>query len=48
MERAIETAGYLRNSKGDDAAAAKVLDVALARYREACPVARARALATRH
>lgn len=47
LERAIETAGYLRDSKGSDAMAAKVLDVALARYQDATPAERARALAAR-
>jgi hypothetical protein len=47
LRRAIETAGILRDSKGSDAMAAKVLDVALARYQDATPAERARALAAR-
>jgi hypothetical protein len=47
MAKAIETAATFRDSKGDDEAAAKVLDVALARYADATPVERARALAAR-
>jgi catechol 2,3-dioxygenase-like lactoylglutathione lyase family enzyme len=44
---ALETAANLRDMQWDDAAAAKVLDVALARQQAAAPVERARALAAR-
>jgi hypothetical protein len=47
LAKAIETAATLRDSHGDDKAAAKVLDVALARNDPATPVDRARALAAR-
>jgi hypothetical protein len=47
LAKAIESATTLRDSHGDDAAAAKVLDVALARNEPATPVDRARALAAR-
>jgi hypothetical protein len=47
LARAVETAATLRDSHGDDLAAAKVLDVALARDEPATPVDRARALAAR-
>jgi hypothetical protein len=47
LAKAIETAATLRDSSGDDAKAAKVLDVALARYDPAPAVDRARALAAR-
>jgi hypothetical protein len=47
LAKAVETAATLRDSHGDDAAAAKVLDVALARDEPATPVDRARALAAR-
>jgi catechol 2,3-dioxygenase-like lactoylglutathione lyase family enzyme len=47
LPKALATASRLRDSKNDDAAAAKVLDVALARYLDAPPLDRARALATR-
>jgi catechol 2,3-dioxygenase-like lactoylglutathione lyase family enzyme len=47
MARALATAAVLRDSKGDDAAAAKVLDAALRRKEPATPVERARALAAR-
>jgi hypothetical protein len=44
---AIETAATFRDSSGDDESAAKVLDVALARYADAPAAERARALAAR-
>jgi catechol 2,3-dioxygenase-like lactoylglutathione lyase family enzyme len=47
LPKALATATRLRDSKNDDAAAAKVLDVALARYPDAPPLDRARALAAR-
>jgi catechol 2,3-dioxygenase-like lactoylglutathione lyase family enzyme len=47
LAKAVEAAAYLRDSKGDDKAAAKVLDVALGRYKDAAPLDRARALAAR-
>src|SRR5262249_6874087 len=47
LEKAIETAERLRDFKTDDAAAAKVLDVGLAKFPDAKPVDRARALAAR-
>lgn len=47
LPKALATATRLRDSKNDDAAAAKVLDVALARYQDAPPLDRARALAAR-
>jgi len=47
LVRAIDMAARLRDFKGDDAAAAKVLDVALARNEPVAPVDRARALAAR-
>jgi catechol 2,3-dioxygenase-like lactoylglutathione lyase family enzyme len=47
LAKAIETATVLRDFKEDDAAAAKVLDVALAKDVSADPVDRARALAAR-
>jgi hypothetical protein len=47
LAKAIETAAVLRDIKEDDAAAAKVLDVALAKDVSAAPVDRARALAAR-
>ncbi|MSR60776.1 MAG: hypothetical protein EXS05_24575 [Planctomycetaceae bacterium] len=47
LAKAIDTAATLRDSKGDDAAAANVLDVAVARNEPATPVDRARALAAR-
>lgn len=47
LAKAVETAEILRDSKGDDVAAAKVLDVALARNEIVTPVDRARALAAR-
>jgi len=47
LARAIENAAILRDRKEDDKAAAKVLDVALARYAAAPAIDRARALAAR-
>lgn len=47
LAKAIETAARLRDESGDDTAAAKVLDVALARHPGGPPVDRARALAAR-
>jgi hypothetical protein len=47
LARAIEMAANLRDMQYDDAAAAKVLDVALAKDEPASPVDRARALAAR-
>jgi hypothetical protein len=47
LAKAIETAAVLRDFKEDDAAAAKVLDVALAKDVAADPVDHARALAAR-
>ncbi|SIN87895.1 hypothetical protein SAMN05444166_1407 [Singulisphaera sp. GP187] len=47
MERALETATNFRDMRGMDAAAAKVLDLALAKNPEAAPVERARVLAAR-
>ena len=47
LPKALATATRLRDSKNDDASAAKVLDVALARYPDARPLDRARALAAR-
>ncbi|WP_224248256.1 VOC family protein [Hyalangium gracile] len=47
MERALEMAARLRDNKMDDAAAAKVLDLALARNEAASPFEQARALAAR-
>lgn len=47
LAKALATATRLRDSKNDDASAAKVLDVALARYQDAPPLDRARALAAR-
>lgn len=47
LGRAIASAARLRDFKGDDAAAAKVLDVAFARNEPASPTERARALAAR-
>lgn len=47
LAKAIETAAKLRDESGDDESAAKVLDVALARYPDAPPLDRARALAAR-
>lgn len=47
LPKALVTATRLRDSKNDDASAAKVLDVALARYPDAPPLDRARALAAR-
>jgi hypothetical protein len=47
LARAIENAAILRDMKEDDKAAAKVLDVALARYPSAPAIDRARALAAR-
>ncbi|MFP2906278.1 hypothetical protein ACLESD_14670 [Pyxidicoccus sp. 3LFB2] len=47
MAKALATAARLRDFKTDDAAAAKVLDVALARDEPCAPVERARALAAR-
>src|SRR5262249_48030664 len=44
---ALDTATRLRDFKGDDAGAAKVLEVALARKAPAPPAERARALAAR-
>ncbi|WP_164018053.1 hypothetical protein [Pyxidicoccus trucidator] len=47
MAKALAAAARLRDFKTDDAAAAKVLDAALARKEPAAPVERARALAAR-
>ena len=47
LERALENAANLRDMQYDDAAAAKVLDVALKRNADAAAVDRARALAAR-
>lgn len=47
LPKAIATATRLRDSKNDDASAAKVLDVALGRHPDAAPLERARALAAR-
>lgn len=47
LQKALAAAARLRDFKTDDVAAAKVLDVALARNEPAAPVDRARALAAR-
>ena len=47
LAKAVDTAAKLRDQKGDDVAAAKVLEVALARNDPAASVGRARALAAR-
>jgi hypothetical protein len=47
LAKAVETAARLRDESGDDESAAKVLDVAIARYADAPPLDRARALAAR-
>ncbi|WP_437475862.1 hypothetical protein WME75_24705 [Sorangium sp. So ce1014] len=47
LDRALRTAARLRDFKNDDDAAAKVLDVALARKEADAPLERARALAAR-
>jgi hypothetical protein len=47
LAKAVDTAAKLRDESGDDESAAKVLDVALARYQDAPPLDRARALAAR-
>jgi hypothetical protein len=47
LMKAVATAAKLRDESGDDESAAKVLDVALARYADAPPLDRARALAAR-
>jgi hypothetical protein len=47
LPKALETAAKLQDESGDDESAAKVLDVALARYGDAPPLDRARALAAR-
>jgi catechol 2,3-dioxygenase-like lactoylglutathione lyase family enzyme len=47
LERALETAANFRDLRGMDEAAAKVLDLALAKHPTAAPVERARALAAR-
>ncbi|AUX33900.1 MULTISPECIES: hypothetical protein [Sorangium] len=47
LGRALRAAARLRDFKNDDAAAAKVLDVALARKEADAPLERARALAAR-
>jgi catechol 2,3-dioxygenase-like lactoylglutathione lyase family enzyme len=47
LAKALDTAAKLRDESGDDESAAKVLDVALGRYREAVALDRARALAAR-
>lgn len=47
LQRAIHVADRLRDFKGDDVAAAKTLDAALARQHEEAPRDRARALAAR-
>ncbi|XYH92936.1 hypothetical protein ACMHYB_34405 [Sorangium sp. So ce1128] len=47
LGKALRAAARLRDFKNDDAAAAKVLDVALARKEPAAPLERARALAAR-
>ncbi|MFY0562678.1 hypothetical protein ACN28E_02445 [Archangium lansingense] len=47
LGKALRAAARLRDFKGDDLAAAKVLDVALARDEPGLPIERARALAAR-
>src|SRR5262245_37918396 len=47
LAKATDTAARLRDSRGDDVAAARVLDVALARKDPVPPAERARALAAR-
>ncbi|MGK3993020.1 hypothetical protein [Sorangium sp. So ce1024] len=47
LGKALRTAARLRDFRNDDAAAAKVLDLALARDAPAAPLERARALAAR-
>ena len=47
LGKALRAAARLRDFKGDDLAAAKVLDVALARAEQGLPIERARALAAR-
>ncbi len=47
LGKALRAAARLRDFKGDDLAAAKVLDVALARDESGLPIERARALAAR-
>jgi len=47
LAQALENAVFLRDTYANDRSAAKVLDVALARYESADPVDRARALAAR-
>lgn len=47
LSQALENAVFLRDTYANDKSAAKVLDVALARYEMADPVDRARALAAR-
>jgi hypothetical protein len=47
LQRAIRTADRLRDFKGDDAAAARVRDIALARQNQETSLDRARALADR-
>lgn len=47
LERALNTAARLRDFKNDDAAAARVLDNALARHPDAAPAERARVLVAR-
>lgn len=47
LQKALNVAVRLRDFKNDDAAAAKTLDNALARYPDAAPADRARALAAR-
>jgi hypothetical protein len=47
LAKAIDTAAKFRDESGDDESAAKVLDVALDRYRDAPALDRARALAAR-
>ncbi|WNG54697.1 hypothetical protein F0U59_07835 [Archangium gephyra] len=47
LGKALRAAARLRDFKGDDLAAAKVLEVALARNEQGLPIERARALAAR-
>lgn len=47
LAKGVNTAAKLRDEKGDDEAAAKVLDVALDRYQDAPALDRARAVAAR-
>lgn len=47
LARALENAAFLRDTYANDKAAARALDVALARHEPADPIDRARALAAR-